>query len=335
MRTHDVLATFTDGAAMPRLTRLLPALLVVTCLVAPVTTTAQPQVRTARPESRQTIDRYYAAFAAMTRDPRGGMDRWITFYADSALFEDPTANQSAVGQDSIRRAYMQFFTTVGGPSAFRVLRRAQAGDWTAVEGTLDGTMRGKRFQTRFTTWFRLRGDRIVHQIDYLDYASMRNQVRDSAPAVPVLPLAESRASGDRPTSSHAVRAVVDSFYAYFNRVAVDSNPAINRMFAFIGDPFQLEDPTHDARFVGARAEHRAAISASFLANRWGPDTRWELARVAIENDWAAVEGTFRGTLNGKPFAARFTTWLQVRGGRVVHQIDYLDYRVLRQILHQR
>jgi hypothetical protein len=56
-----------------------------------------------------------------------------------------------------------------------VERRATLGDWWAVEGTLTGHSHGRRFSTRFSTWFRFRCGRIVHQIDYVDYATIRRQ----------------------------------------------------------------------------------------------------------------------------------------------------------------
>src|SRR5688500_4540473 len=110
------------------------------------------------------IDQYYADYTAMSAAPTGpAMDKWLAHYAPDAFFEDPTAGVRGTGHDQIRKPYVQAFTGPLGPVRWTILRRAISGDWAVVEGWVDGTQSGKPLRTRFTTWLKLQGGRIVHQ----------------------------------------------------------------------------------------------------------------------------------------------------------------------------
>jgi ketosteroid isomerase-like protein len=122
------------------------------------------------------VDQYYADYTAMSAAPTGpAMDTWLAHYAPDAFFEDPTAGVSGTGHDQIRKPYVQAFTGPLGPVRWTILRRAISGDWAVVEGWVDGTQSGKPLRTRFTTWLKIQDGRIVHQIDYLDYAPFKRQ----------------------------------------------------------------------------------------------------------------------------------------------------------------
>jgi hypothetical protein len=115
------------------------------------------------------VDRYYADYTAMSIAPAGpAMDKWLAHYAPFAFFEDPTAGLSGLGHENIRKPYVEAFTSSYGPVYWTVLRQMTSGEWTAVEGWLNGTIKGKAIRTRFTTWLKLQQGKIVHQIDYLD-----------------------------------------------------------------------------------------------------------------------------------------------------------------------
>jgi ketosteroid isomerase-like protein len=133
---------------------------------------------TAAMQSRQEaamwswVDRYYADYAAMSAAPTGSaMDRWLAHFAPDAFFEDPTAGLSGTGHAPIRKAYVEAFTGPLGPVRWTILRRAISDEWAVVEGWVDGSRTGKPIRARFTTWLNIRGGKIVHQIDYLDYAA--------------------------------------------------------------------------------------------------------------------------------------------------------------------
>lgn len=122
------------------------------------------------------LDRYYADYTAMSRAPTGpAMDAWLAHYAPDALFEDPTLGVSATGRDQIRKPYVEAFTGRLGPVHWTIVRRLTGPEWAAVEGWLEGTHSGKPLRTRFTTWLKVRDGKIVHQIDYLDYAPFRRR----------------------------------------------------------------------------------------------------------------------------------------------------------------
>jgi ketosteroid isomerase-like protein len=89
----------------------------------------------------------------------------------------------------------------------------------------------------------------------------------------------------------------------------------------------MEDPTARLRADG-RERHRGALSELLAKGDFGA-FHWEIDRRVTDGEWVAVEGTWRGIYNGRPFATRFTTWLRVRGDRIAHRIDYLDHATFR------
>ena len=128
------------------------------------------------------IDQYYADYTAMSAAPAGpAMDKWLAHYEPSALFEDPTLGQSATGHDRIRKPYLDAFTGPLGPVRWTIVRRLAGGDWMAVEGWVEGTQNGRPFRTRFTTWLKVQNGKIAHQIDYVDYATIRRLTASKIP----------------------------------------------------------------------------------------------------------------------------------------------------------
>ena len=162
---------------------------------------------------RAWVDAYYADYSAMSSGSTGpAMDRWLGWYAPFAFFEDPTAGQAAIGRDTIRKVYVDAFTNALGPVRWRVLRRVASDEWVAVEGWLEGSQQGKPFRTRFSTWLKIRSGKIVHQVDYVDYASMRRQVAGTEP-VPQVSLDSTSAHG-KPDTVSALRVAADFYQRY-------------------------------------------------------------------------------------------------------------------------
>ena len=276
------------------------------------------------------LDRYYADYTAMSAGPTGpAMEKWLAHYAPYAFFEDPTLGQSGMGPDQIRKPYVEAFTGQLGPVRWTILRRVTAGEWVAVEGWLDGTQSGKPVRTRFTTWVKLRDGRIVHQIDYLDYGSMRRQVageetisRDGreAPATP--------GHGGR-DAERALR-VADEFYRRYEAMPVQASAAgLARFVELMTEDFRLEDPTSRLLY-DSREKMHASLKEALATGDYGP-FHWEIDRRITDGEWIAVEGSFRGVHKKHPFATRFATWLQVRGDRIARQIDYVDYATFRRL----
>ena len=289
---------------------------------------AAPARSQGTPDIRSWVDAYYAEYAAMSAAPTGpAMDRWLARYAPYVFFEDPTLGSSAIGRDTIRKAYVEGFTGPLGPVQWNILRRVTIGDWVAVEGGLEGTHTGKPFRTRFTTWLEIRDGRIAHQIDYVDYASIRQQGAGVEP-VPV------GTSDTAPPSSSAGRdagralAVVDELYRRYEAIPVlASSAGVDRYADMLTEDFTLEDPTARMHADG-REKIRAVLNALLAKGEYGV-VHWEVDRRLTDGEWVVVEGTWRGMFKNRPFATRFTTWFLVRGDKVARQIDYLDYQTFR------
>lgn len=272
------------------------------------------------------VDAYYADYSAMSGAPTGAaMDRWLAHYAPFVFFEDPTLGQSAIGTDTMRQVYAAAFTGPLGPVRWDIVRRVASRDWVAVEGWLEGTQNGKPFRTRFSTWLKIHDDRIARQIDYVDYAAMRRQV-DGTDPVPDRLAVSPRAEGDR-NGPRAFR-IGDDFYRRYEALPVlASAGGIARYTDLLTQDFKLEDPTAQLLSDG-RERHREMLS-DLLANGEFGKLHWEIDRRVTDGEWVVVEGTWRGVYKGRPFGTRFTTWLRVRGDRIAHQIDYLDYTTFR------
>jgi ketosteroid isomerase-like protein len=256
------------------------------------------------------------------------MDNWLAHYAPFAFFEDPTAGLSGLGHEQIRKPYVDAFTGTWGPVRWTALRRLTSGDWTAVEGWLDGTQRGKAFHTRFTTWFKRRDDKIVHQIDYVDYSTMRRQVAGEQ-AVTRASL-EPSVPPDRQRDADGAMRLVNEFYQRYETIpALGTQQSLDHFMQLFADDAMFEDPTfglvHDSR-----AKLHANLRDVLAAGTFGT-LHWEIDRSVTDGEWVAVEGTWRGTVSGRAFATRFTTWLRVRGDKIVRQIDYIDYTTFRRL----
>jgi ketosteroid isomerase-like protein len=275
------------------------------------------------------IDRYYADYTAMSAAPTGpAMDTWLAHYASFAFFEDPTAALSAIGHDRIRKPYLEAFTGPLGPVRWTIRRRITSGDWTAVEGWLDVNERGKLVHTRFATWFKVRDGKIVHQIDYVDYdtwrrnASGQEGVSPDEREPPALP-------GPTRPAERAQRLAAE-FYLRYEAIPVPpSATGLARFLELLTEDFLLEDPTGRLRYE-SRRKLQASLKEALATGDLGL-VHWEIDHAITDGEWVAVEGTWRGVYKRRPFAARFTTWLQVRGDKIARQIDYLDYPTFRRM----
>jgi ketosteroid isomerase-like protein len=270
---------------------------------------------------RPLVDRFYEAYANMSRDAVRHIDAWLAFYDDSVFFEDPTAHMEGTGRDTVRKYFMAAFQNHNwGPIQFRIDHWAESEDWAAVEGVLSGLRSGKPISARFSTWLGFEGDRIVHQIDYVDYGAMTRQLKGEAPVAPV---AAFPVRATTRMTDVAVTRRMREFYDFYERIPHDSGAGIERMFQLVADSVRMEDPTAGFRITG-RNDYRATFEREFLAHRWGP-ARWAIMHHVTTGDWVAVEGVFTGLVDERAFATRFTTWLQIRDGRIAHLIDYVDY----------
>jgi ketosteroid isomerase-like protein len=118
----------------------------------------------------------------------------------------------------------------------------------------------------------------------------------------------------------------DRYYAAYS--AMSAAPAGAAMEAWIQyfAPFAFfEDPTAGVSAIGHDRIRKPFAEA--FSGPMGP-IRWTIHRCVFDAEWVAVDGVVDGTYNARPVRARFSTWMKVRSGRIVHQIDYVDYSAL-------
>lgn len=297
--------------------------------VATLAATASAQQREA-PSMWSWVDHYYADYTAMSAAPTGpAMDKWLAHYAPYAFFEDPTAGLSGMGHDQIRTPYVEAFTGPLGPMRWTILRRVTSGEWAVVEGWLDGTQTGKPVHTRFTTWLKIRDGKIVHQIDYLDYGAMKRQVAGEE-AVSRVGLEAPATPGRGARNADRALRITDEFYRRYEAMPLLKSPAgIARYVELLTEDFKLEDPTGRLTYDSRQKMHASLKDA--LATGDFELFHWEIDRRVMDGEWVALEGSWRGVYQGRPFATRFTTWLQMRGDKIARQIDYLDYATFRRL----
>jgi ketosteroid isomerase-like protein len=129
----------------------------------------------------------------------------------------------------------------------------------------------------------------------------------------------------------AVWSWVDAYYADYSAMsAAPSGPAMEKWLARYAPYAYFEDPT-GAFFAdspnGISVIGRDEIRAAYLPAFSGPmgPVRWTIQRRVANGDWVAVEGWVDVPQRGKPTRTRFTTWLKIHDGQIVHQIDFMDY----------
>lgn len=269
--------------------------------------------------------RYYAAYSAMSAAPGGtAMEEWLQFYEPFAFFEDPTAGVSAIGHDRIRKPFAEAFSGPMGPIRWTIQRCVFNAEWVAVDGLVDGTYNAKSVSARFTTWLKVRGGRIVHQIDYVDYSALTGTISraDASPAATWPSGSRAISDGDR------AHRIAEEFYLRYDALSrATGSSALDGYLEQLTDDYSLEDPTARVT-IGSREALRRALRDILDSRRYGA-VHWQVDRRISNGEWVAVEGAFRGVHDGRPFGTRFTTWLQVRGDKIARQIDYVDYATFR------
>ena len=127
---------------------------------------------------------------------------------------------------------------------------------------------------------------------------------------------------------------IDGYYADYSAMsAAPAGPAMDKWLARYAPYAYFEDPT-GAFFAsaptGLSGMGRDSIRAAYLPAFSGPmgPVRWTIQRRVAGGDWVAVEGWVDVSQAGKPTRSRFTTWLKIRDGQIVHQVDYMDYAAI-------
>jgi ketosteroid isomerase-like protein len=126
---------------------------------------------------------------------------------------------------------------------------------------------------------------------------------------------------------HETRALIEAYYADYSAMsAAPTGPAMDRWVSHYAPFVFIEDPTLGQSGLGVDTIRKVYVDA--FTGPMGP-VRWDVRRRVASGDWVAVEGWLNGTQHGKPFRTRFSTWLKIRDGRIVHHVDYIDYQTIR------
>lgn len=127
------------------------------------------------PRAFRIADDFYRRYEALpVLASAAGIARYTDLLTEDFRLEDPTAQLISDGRERHRGMLNELLAKREfGKLHWEIDRRVTDGEWVAVEGTWRGVYKGRPFGTRFTTWLRVHGDRIAHQIDYLDYATFR------------------------------------------------------------------------------------------------------------------------------------------------------------------
>jgi ketosteroid isomerase-like protein len=116
--------------------------------------------------------------------------------------------------------------------------------------------------------------------------------------------------------------IQEYFADYTAMSAAPRSPAMDKWLAHYAPYAFFEDATLSQRGSGHQRIRESFTEA--FTGALGP-VRWTVLRHIAGADWNAVDGWLDGTQSGKPYRVRFTSWFKRIGGRIVHQIDYVDY----------
>ena len=264
--------------------------------VTPPNAPAQSDGSSATP-LRSLVDAFYRAYEAVDTT------RLFAAYHDSVQLEDPGIQLHARSKQELASTFRQYLQqNTMSQVRWDIRHRVFDGDWAVVEGSVSMTVNGvpQPRPVRFTTLLRFKQDKIIHHIDYIDYATMR---------------ADQQARNWK---------VIDSLYASIAALKEGDTAAVDRLASFYADTAVYEDPT-----AGLREQDRQRIRATF-AGTFLPgmlrDVTHMIDRRVVQNGWYVVEGTTTGVWKGQAYSSRFTAWHRLARGRIAHQLDYLDYR---------
>lgn len=116
-------------------------------------------------------------------------------------------------------------------------------------------------------------------------------------------------------------AIVDPWIDAYERFDLDA------FLAFYAEDTRFEDPTAQIMFA-SRNELKAAY-VGIMNGRWGGNFEFDRTRTISQGDTIVMEGLFSLTWNGEKAAINFTTWLEIKDGKIQRQLDLFDYNALR------
>jgi ketosteroid isomerase-like protein len=254
---------------------------------------------------------FYSAYAAKD------YDRMASFYAEDAIFEDPTSDAFIRGRAKLREA-MNALDAVS-DLHWRFHQIVREGDVIAAQATVAGKANGVAMVTRFSTIVTLKDGRIVRHVDLLDNRPFRAAFAGEASTALFGGRTDAddvagKASGPKSTKAE-VRRVAAAFLEAMNR---GDPKAANALYA---EDAIFEDPTF-------RLLERGAAAISAYADAALPQyqyVRMSPEHLIVDDSGAVIEGTAFGLRDGFQATLRFMTFLRISGGKITAHADFFDY----------
>jgi ketosteroid isomerase-like protein len=252
---------------------------------------------------------YYSAYA------ENDYDRMASFYADDAVFEDPTSDIFLRGKAKLRE-------TMNALDAYRNLhwrfhQIVRQGDVVAGQASITGEANGTPFATRFATMMTLKDGKIVRHIDYVDnrppFAALAGKASDKLIDGRALDDVAGKARGK--SKKGEARKIADAYLEAIDRIDAG---AAERLYA---EDAVFEDPTFRLFMRGREtiSAYARAAFPNYQYVRFAPET------IIASGDSAVIEGTGFGVADGHQAPMRFMTFLRVTDGKITSHADFYDY----------
>lgn len=252
---------------------------------------------------------FYSAYS------ENNYERMSSFYAEDAVFEDPTSDVFLRGRQSLRE--MMNSLDAYRDLHWRFHQIVRDGDIIAGQATVTGLAERTPFATRFATMMTLKDGKIVRHIDYID---------NRPPFAALGGVASDKLWDGRALDDAAGAGVERSTRADGLRIASAYLSALDRLDAGASDTLYSENAVFEDPTFRLYLKGRAAITsyakealAQYKYARFSPET------IIASRDGAVIEGTSFGVSNGFQATMRFMTFLRVADRKIASHADFFDY----------
>lgn len=260
-------------------------------------------------EAAALFTEFYSAYS------ENNYERMASFYAEDAVFEDPTSDVFLRGRQSLRE--MMNSLDAYRDLHWRFHQIVRDGDIIAGQATVTGLAERTPFVTRFATMMTLKDGKIVRHIDYIDnrppFAALGGKPSEE--------LWDGRAlddvagsGGEKSKKSETLR-IVRNYLSALDRIDIAANDAL------YADDAVFEDPTFQIYF---RGRDKIAAYAKYALPQY-QYVRFSPGTIIASADGAVIEGSAFGVSKGFQATMRFMTFLRPAGGKIASHADFFDY----------
>jgi len=252
---------------------------------------------------------YYSAYA------ENDYDAMAAFYADDAVFEDPTSDVFIRGKAKIRQTMNALDSYRGLHWQFHQIVRD--GDVLAGQASVQGEANGTPFATRFATMMTVKNGKIVRHIDFVDnrppFAALGGAASEKLWDGRDLDDVAGKPAGG--AKKGEARKVASAYLAALDRIAPVEAETL------YAEDAVFEDPTFRLFMRGreAIAAYAKETFPHYQYVRFVPET------FIASADGAVVEGTGFGVADGFQAPMRFMTFLRIADGKITAHADFFDY----------